>query len=277
MSTGSDQNKQNTHVSDKEYSLQEVVKVVEDLKKENDQYLSEIGKRLSNIEERISPEKSRTHGLQRGRRSELLSNSGFDYEEQSLDCSSTEAYSHSPHFRLRKKKTGCIRTPGSVAASLGRRVRHDNSSGFAAIQSEDLQAEYGAIRDTVAHHKLPRDLKFSSSSRGIKAQSRDSARISSASARYVETCIKIASSVQAATEVSDEIDDLLICLIAHMWYVQEEHCLLTVGSNYGPRTQQIFRMIHNNPGQYTPAVIEELKTSATLAALPAESSGPPPT
>ena len=97
------------------------------------------------------------------------------------------------------------------------------------------------------------------------------------SGRYLETSIKLASNIQLHKDevdydVTNDIEDLLICLISHMRSVQEEHCMLLVGGNYGPRTQQIFRAIHNNPGQYTPTIVEELCTSAALAALPQENT-----
>ena len=109
----------------------------------------------------------------------------------------------------------------------------------------------------------------------MKGQSCEIAKIHLVSGKFLETSIKVASSIQASKDmpdydVSSDIDDLLICLIAHMRIIQEEHCMLLVGGNYGPCTQQIFRAIHANPNQYTPSVIKELKTSAALAALPPE-------
>ena len=143
----------------------------------------------------------------------------------------------------------------------------------------DLQAEFQSIKDSVVRQKLPKDLKFNGSSKGIKNQVKDVAKAYATSGKFLETSIKIASNIQLSKDdenydVSSDIDDLLICLIAHMRVVQEEHCMLSVGGNYGPRTQQIFRSIHSNPSQYTPSVIEELRTSATLAALPPEFNNP---
>ena len=107
----------------------------------------------------------------------------------------------------------------------------------------------------------------------MKQHFKDAAKAYGISGKYLETCIKLASNIQREvqnTDVADEVDDLLICLIAHLRTIQEEQCMLAVGGSYRPRTQQIFRSIHNNPGQFTPTVIEELCTSATLAAILAE-------
>ena len=51
-----------------------------------------------------------------------------------------------------------------------------------------------------------------------------------------------------------------------MRYVQEEYCLLSVGGNYSVQTQSI----HTNPAQFTPEIVEQLRASATLAAIPPE-------
>ena len=147
---------------------------------------------------------------------------------------------------------------------------------FAAIQSDDLQSEFQAIKYSVSRRKLPKDLKFTGQNRGIHSQAKDMVRVLTASGRYVETCLKLASSIQAGRdnpefENQEDVDDLLVALVAHMRYLQEEHCLLSIGGNYGSRTQQIFHAIHNNPC-YTLTVIEELRASTTLAAIPQEQS-----
>ena len=71
-------------------------------------------------------------------------------------------------------------------------------------------------------HRLPKDLKFSGSMKGIKAQSKDMVKTLISSGKYIETALKITSNIQASRDIA--------------------------GSN----------------------VIEELRCSATLAALPQE-------
>ena len=212
-----------------------------------------------------------------------MPNSEYEDEEDFEDCTSTEAYGYSPPEQQRRKRSSRVKTHKSTATSPGHRVRYDhNISGFAAIQSDDLSSEYQSICESLVRQRLPKDLKFSGSTKGIKSQFKDAAKVLISSGKYLETSLKLAFNIQASRDMPgynpyNDVDDLLVCLITHMKMVQEEHCLLTVGSNYGPRTQQIFRSIHNNPAQFTPSVIEELKCSATLAALPMESgSNPPP-
>ena len=56
-----------------------------------------------------------------------------------------------------------------------------------------------------------------------------------ASARYVATCLKLAVNIQASCK--DDIDpekdvgELVVCLLAHLWYLQEEFTnVLVAGS-----------------------------------------------
>ena len=219
----------------------------------------------------MSPRKHRRESRLRFQGEEIQGDEEDDYE----DGVSTDAYGFSsPESEQRKRRHGRLRSHRSAVGSLNRRVRYDtNVSGFAAIQSDDLQVKYQVIRESVVRHRLPKDLKFSGSMKGIKAQSKDMVKNLISSGKYIETALKVTSNIQASKDIAGydpyhDIDDLLICLITHMRVIQEEYCMLAIGGSYGPRTQQIFRTIHNNPSQFTPNVIEELKCSATLAALP---------
>ena len=243
--------------------LDTVLKAIEECKRETNVQLVRVGRRLNVLEKRVLG----TEG-----ESELESDN-VDAE----DNASTDAYGFGAYHGRQR----CLMKKKLTASPLGnpRRIRHDNgnNSGFSAIQSDDLQAEFQSIRDNVARQRLPKDLKFVGSVRGVKAQSHDAVKALSISGKYVETAIKVASTIQSKKDecdydVTSDIEDLLICLIAHMRVLQEKHCLILVGGNYGPRTQQIFCTIHANPAQYTPTVVEELRTSAALAALPQENT-----
>ena len=244
-----------------ETSLTKVLSAIEDLKKDTNVQLIKVGRRINALERRVS-----VGSCQESEESELV-------DEE--DGASTEGYEFGENQARRKK----LLKKKSTASPLrsNRRVRSADitSSGFAAIQSDDLQAEFQSIKESVARQRLPKDLKFNGTTRGIKAQFCDVAKLHAVSGKYLETCIKIASNIQSHKDseeydVSGDIEDLLICMISHMRYIQEEHCMLLVGGNYGSRTQQIFRSIHANPSQYTSTIIEELRTSAALASLPME-------
>ena len=250
-------------------TLCDVFRAIGELCTETSSQLVRVGRRLNHLEQKVVSQASQeeAEGIHRS-----SSVSGLSDEENDV-YSSTDAYGFGKIDLSRRKKNKKKVTASPLANSNGQCVvNHDNTSGFAAIQSDDLQAEFIAVKESVLRQKLPKDLKFSASFRGIKNQYKDLAKSYATSGRYVESAIKVASKIQMSKDdpdydVSVDVNDLLVFLIAHMRNLQEEQCVLLVGGNYGLRTQQIFRTIHANPAQYTPAVIEELKTSAALAAL----------
>ena len=262
----------------KKVTLENIQESISTFKKDSDALFLRIAQRLNDLEDRISPVRSKEkskklHFMTNGR--SMLSE--HDEEEKSDDCTSTDAYGFSsPEVTRRRRRSSKVRTYKSTATSLNNKVKYDlNISGFAAIQSDDLFAEYQSIKESLLCQRLPKDLKFNGSMKGIKAQNKDVAWVLNSASKFVETSLKIASGIQASRDLPGynpfpDINDLLVCLIAHMRNIQDEHCLLSVGGNYGPRTQQIFKTIHTNPAQFTPTVSEELCCSATLAALPVE-------
>ena len=72
------------------------------------------------------------------------------------------------------------------------------NSGFQLIQTEELQSEYRAIADSLARQRLSGDLCFQGSKSGVKASAKPTANAVTASARYVETCLKLAVNIQAS-------------------------------------------------------------------------------
>ena len=196
------------------------------------------------------------------------------------DVHSTEAYVEGAPINLgrRRRKSRHVRDTLPTTASLGRTYATGNVSGFAAIQSDDIQAEYQCVKDAMVRQKLPKDLKFGGSIKGIKTQNKDTARAYINSAKYIETCIKLVSSIQASRNVRENnpyemIDDVLVCFNrSYECTFKKSTAYWSVGGNYGSRTQQIFRSIHTNPTQFTPEVVEQLRTSVALAAIPPEVS-----
>ena len=257
--------KEELKISKDENTLSSILTAIDDLKRDTSSQLIRVGRRLNALEKRVSIGDQESE-CERSR-------SRYSGSVDKEDRVSMEAYGTDGSYLKRKKLVK--KKPTASPWRNNRRVRQDTSSVFAAIQSDNLQTEFQSVKESYNRQRLPKDLKFSGSVKGVKAQSRDIGRLHVSSGRYLETAIKVASNIQAQRDlvdydVSSDIEDLLICLIAHMRFIQEEHCMLLVRGNYGPRTQQIFRAIHSNPSQYTATVVDELKTSATLAALPSE-------
>ena len=95
-------------------------------------------------------------------------------------------------FPRRKFKVAHATVPSSDPHSKS------GNSGFQLIQTEELQSEYCAIADSLARQRLLGDLHFQGSKSGVKASAKPTANAVTASARYVETCLKLAVNIQAS-------------------------------------------------------------------------------
>ena len=149
------------------------------------------------------------------------------------------------------------------------------STGLVASQADDIQAEFRAIQDSYARLRVPGDLKFNGNKTGLKAQHKDSANVISNCAKYTETCLKVLVSIQEKVgdptyAVNPQLQELFTCLYAMLRYLQEDHCALVVASNFGPRTQSVFKNIRKNTSAFTPELIADVRTAATLASIPQE-------
>ena len=118
------------------------------------------------------------------------------------------------------------------------------NSGFQLIQMEELQSDYCAIADSLARLRLSGDLHFQGSKSGVKASAKPMANAVTASARYMETCLKLAVNIQASckddTNPEKEVGELVVCLLAYLWYLQEEFTNVLVTGKFGDTTQGIF-------------------------------------
>ena len=65
-----------------------------------------------------------------------------------------------------------------------------------------------------------------------------------ASARYMETCLKLAVNIQASCKddinQEKEVGELVVCLLAHLLYLQEEFTNVLVAGKFGDTTQGSF-------------------------------------
>ena len=107
-----------------------------------------------------------------------------------------------------------------------------------------------------------------------RAPSRDTAKALSVSARYVEASLKLGYSmhecIKRGYKLADEFEDLMVVLLAHMRYLQEEFGTLVVQGSFGNRTHLMLRNIQQHTTCFGPSVLENVKVAATLAALQQE-------
>ena len=149
-------------------------------------------------------------------------------------------------------------------------------SGLATIQTDDLQAEFKSIQDRYARIPVSSDLRFNASKSGIKQASREASNVMVNSAKYMEAGLKILTFVQKKTGedpgflVNRQLQELFVVLYTGLCYLQEDHMALRIGSQYGPRTQMIYRDLSKNTSSYPVGALERLEHAVRFAALPTE-------
>ena len=166
-------------------------------------------------------------------------------------------------FPQRKSKVAHATVPLSDSHS------QSGNSGFQLIQMEELQPEYHAIADSLARHRLSGDLHFQGSKCGVKASAKPTANAVTASVRYVKTCLKLAVNIQASCKDNinpeKEVGELVVCLLAHLQYLQEEFTNVLVAGKFGDTTQGIFHQLQQNTSAFTPSTIENIKSAIALS------------
>ena len=143
------------------------------------------------------------------------------------------------------------------------------NSGFQLIQREELQSDYCAIADSLARQRLSGDLHFQGSKSGVKASAKPMVNAVTASARYMETCLKLAVNIQASCKddinPEKEVGELVVCLLAHLRYLQEEFTNVLVAGKFGDTTQGIFHQLQQNTSAFTPSTIENIKSAIAIS------------
>ena len=72
-------------------------------------------------------------------------------------------------------------------------VPSSGNPGFSSIQTDELKVEYRAIADTYSRLRLPGDMRYNGSRVEVKQSCKDATYALTTLARYLETCLKIAS------------------------------------------------------------------------------------
>ncbi len=168
----------------------------------------------------------------------------------------------SDHDQSRDMSTSDKLRPQSPSAGV--------SLGFSSIQSEDLQLQFNAIKDSLQRQKLAPDLHLTTAKTGISNQCRDSATILATTSKYVGTSFKLVDGLLVKLETADQsvqqdLKALLTVQLAELRYIQEEYAALVVQGTFGSKTHKLFRSLQKHTSAFTPSVIEQVKTAAELA------------
>lgn len=137
------------------------------------------------------------------------------------------------------------------------------SSGDAA--SGDFQGEFQSIKDSLQKLTLPADLRLNDSRSGIKRQDQPFNNAVVKSARYVETTLKVISTLADKTVITTgDVEKIFAVQCAHIKFLQEEYQTLLVKGQFDEGTAKIFRTLQKNTSAFSPGSIETLKNASQL-------------
>ena len=139
-------------------------------------------------------------------------------------------------------------TPGflpyqaSYLSTLPVKVEKGDLSPDFVFTTEDIEGEFMTVKESVQKICLPPDLKLNESRQGIKREDQRILNLITKSARYIETTLKILGELVATKSplTNDQLDQISICQVAHLCYLQDEYANLVVKSGFNPTTSQFF-------------------------------------
>ena len=110
---------------------------------------------------------------------------------------------------------------------------HGPVGAVAANATEDIQAAFQAIADSVQSIRLPAELKVRTSRQGINREAQPALNIVTKTAKYAETTVKCLSCLRpGATITGAQLDQLLQIQVAQIHFLQDEFAGLLVQSQF---------------------------------------------
>ena len=126
----------------------------------------------------------------------------------------------------------------SYSSTLPAKVEKGDLSPDFVIAAEDIEGEFMTVKDSAQKIRLPPDLKLNESRQGIKREDQPILNLITKSARYIETTLKILGEGVATKSplTNDQLDQISICQVAHLRYLQDEYATLVMKSRFDPTT-----------------------------------------
>ena len=154
----------------------------------------------------------------------------------------------------------------SYSSTLPAKVEKGDLSPKFVIATDDIEGEFMTVKDSVQKICLPPDLKLNESRQGIKREDQPTLNLITKSARYIETALKILGEGVAIKSplTNDQLDQIFICQVAHLHYLQDEYATLVVKSRFDPTTSQFFRSLQRHTSGLNPAVLKNLQVAASI-------------
>ncbi len=139
--------------------------------------------------------------------------------------------------------------------------------GFHQVDTDSLQRHFKVVKDSYSSVRIPDDLYYTGRQQGIDNKSKDAVNILSSVAKYTEVALKVIGHLSQNEETpSTEVNDLMICLVSQMRYIQERHAGLVVAGTYGSRAKKLFDSMGGSTSSFAhPQILQRVETAAKLA------------
>jgi len=149
--------------------------------------------------------------------------------------------------------------------AVGGQYSDAQASSRIGQNSADIQQEFMVIKDALQRIKLPNDLKVNDGARGIRRIDQPRATVVSKCARYAETLMKLLSTLDPENISDGDLSDMTAIVVAQVRYLQEEHSMMLVNSNFGEQVEKVYRTLRGNTSAFPPDALGALQASVEMA------------
>jgi hypothetical protein len=157
---------------------------------------------------------------------------------------------------------------GTLTAAAGS-VSDPATATASALPSNDLQAEFESIKDSVSKLRLPADLKLQADRQGIRKEDVPTLKIIHKAARYCETTLKLVDCLlqeDQANTSNDIIRQIFSVQQAQIKYLQDEYSVLLVQGTVDKDTARIFKALQKNTSGLSESNLLHLQHASAIAA-----------
>ena len=138
------------------------------------------------------------------------------------------------------------------------------------LEFSEIQEDFNSVKSSTDKVILPPSLKVHDSRSGIKKDDQQTLNVITKCSRYAEIALKLISRSKEGSPL--DIEQLLVCLIAQIKYLQDEYAALLVKGKFDQPTAQLFRSLQRNNSGFDNQSINNVRIAAELASIAQSSS-----
>ena len=133
------------------------------------------------------------------------------------------------------------------------------------LEFSEIQEDFNSVKSSTDKVILPPSLKVHDSRSGIKKDDQQTLNVITKCSRYIETALKLISRSKEGSPL--DIEQLLVCLIAQIKYLQDEYAALLVKGKFDQPTAQLLRSLQRNNSGFDNQSINNVRIAAELASI----------